>query len=319
MKRDTAPGLTSDIGVLLFAAEELAQGRPVALVTIVGLDGPFSRPMGAQLAVAADRRFVGSISGGCLEKALTEECQLALQAGANRRVRYGRGSPYLDVRLPCGGGIDLFIDICPNEAALHRAIEAARQRQPFVMAFRQDTDNSALSVIDHHSAIKGDHFQRRFEPRLRLILAGRGWEIVAMSELAQTLDIEIIVASQEPATLDFCRPYADQLLTLTVPAHPPSLPLDSYSALACLFHEHEWEAPILLDALRSEAFYVGALGSRQTHARRVETLRELGAGSDDIARLKGPIGLFASRDPRSVALSALAEIMMLYGQRQPAP
>jgi len=146
---------------------------------------------------------------------------------------------------------------------------------------------------------------------LRLVLAGRGWEIVAMSQLAQTADVDLVVASQETATLEFCRPYADQLIALTVPAAPPALPLDAHTAVACLFHEHEWEAPLLLDALRSPAFYVGALGSRQTHERRVETLRALGAGAEDIARLKGPIGLFASRDPRSLAVSALAEIVKL--------
>jgi len=97
------------------------------------------------------------------------------------------------------------------------------------------------------------------------------------------------------------------------------LPLDADTAVACLFHEHEWEAPLLLDALRSPAFYVGALGSRQTHERRIETLRALGAGAEDIARLKGPIGLFASRDPRSLAISALAEIVKLRTEaREPA-
>jgi xanthine dehydrogenase accessory factor len=133
-----------------------------------------------------------------------------------------------------------------------------------------------------------------------------------MSQLARTADAEIVVASQEPATLEFCKPHADQLIYLTTPANTPKLPLDAHTAVACLFHEHEGEAPLLLDALRSPAFYVGALGSRQTHERRLETLRALGAGPDDIARLKGPIGLFASRDPRSLAVSALAEIVAVW-------
>src|SRR5262249_29966306 len=131
----------------------------------------------------------------------------------------------------------------------------------------------------------------------------------AMSQLAQTADAEIIVASQEKATLDYCRPFAAQLIQLTVPKQTPKLPIDADTAVACLFHEHEWEAPLLLQALRSPAFYVGALGSKQTHTRRLEVLDALGATPADIARLKGPIGLFASRDPRSLAVSALAEIV----------
>jgi xanthine dehydrogenase accessory factor len=311
MTHTLAPGLTGDLDVLSFAAAELATGKPVALITIIALDGPFSRPLGAQLAVAGDKRFVGSISGGCLEQALTEESQLAMAAGENRVVRYGRGSPYMDVRLPCGGGIDLHIDVSPSLEVLQGAIALGRERRSFALGFDPQAKRSNLRLLQDGNDAKQNEFVRAFEPKLRLVLAGRGWEIVAMSQLAQTADVDLVVASQESATLDFCRPYADRLVALTVPANPPELPFDAHTAVACLFHEHEWEAPLLLDALRSPAFYVGALGSRQTHDRRIETLRALGAGAEDIARLKGPIGLFASRDPRSLAISALAEIVKL--------
>jgi xanthine dehydrogenase accessory factor len=311
-ERALPPGLNGDIDVLAFAEAELAAGRPAALVTIVALDGPFSRPLGAQLAVASDKRFAGSISGGCLEQALTEEAQLAMEEGVNRTLRYGRGSPYIDVRLPCGGGIDLHVDVNLDHALLQRAVALGRQRRTFSLLFDPASKNATFRIEENETSPKVGEFVRRFEPKLRLVLAGRGWEIVAMSQLARTADAEIVVASQEAATLDFCRPYADQLIRLTTPQSAPALPLDEHTAVACLFHEHEWEAPLLLDSLRSPAFYVGALGSRQTHARRLESLRALGAGPDDIARLKGPIGLFASRDPRSLAISALAEIVAVW-------
>ena len=109
--------------------------------------------------------------------------------------------------------------------------------------------------------------------------------------------------------------FSGALLAVARPVIGSVLVLDANTAVACLFHEHEWEAPILLDALRSPAFYVGALGSRQTHQRRIETLRELGAGPDDIARLTGPIGLFPSQDPRSLAVSALSEIVKVWTAR----
>lgn len=308
---DTAfpPGLASDLDVLGFAEAELAAGRPAALITITGLDGPFSRPLGAQLAVAGDRRFAGSISGGCLEQALTEEAQAAIRAGTNRILRYGRGSPFIDVRLPCGGGIDLHVDVSPGLDVLRKAIALGRARRAFALAFDPTSARSSLRLVEGEEQGEAREFVRHYQPRLRIVLAGRGWEIVAMSQMARTANVVVVVASQEPATLDFCRPHADDLIRLTVPAASPALPLDAYTAVACLFHEHEWEAALLLDALRSPAFYVGALGSRQTHQRRVETLRELGAGPDDIARLKGPIGLFPSQDPQSLAVSALSEIM----------
>ncbi len=312
------PGLTGDLEVLAFAEAELAAGRKAALVTIVGLDGPFSRPLGAQLAVAQDRRFVGSISGGCLEQALTEEAQAALEEGKNRLLRYGRGSPYLDVRLPCGGGINLLVDANPPRDVLRRAIALGRQRRTYAMAMTPRGDTASLRVLEDDETPSAGEFMRRYEPRLRLVLAGRGWEIVAMTQMARTAGCEIVVASQEKATLDFCAPFADQLIPLTTPAQAPKLPVDSQTAVACLFHEHEWEAALLLDALRSPAFYVGALGSRQTHERRLATLRELGAGPDDIDRLRGPIGLFPTRDPRSLAVSALAEIFAVHAACAPA-
>lgn len=309
------PGLAGDLDVLAFAEAELAAGRPAALITIVGLDGPFSRPLGAQLAVAGDKRFAGSISGGCLEQALTEEAQIAMREGASRILRYGRGSPYLDVRLPCGGGIDLHVDPSPDRVLLQRAIALGQARKSFALGFNPSTPRSSLRLIEGGAAPHADEFVRHYTPQLRVLLTGRGWEIVAMSQMAQTANVDLIVASQEAATLEFCRPYANQVIRLTTPAATPDLPLDDHTAVACLFHEHEWEAPLLLHALRSEAFYVGALGSRQTHQRRIEALHELGAKPDEIAHLKGPIGLFASHDPRSLAVSALAEIIKVWNDQ----
>lgn len=308
----TPPGLVGDLDVLAFAEAERSAGRPAALVTITGLDGPFSRPLGAQLAVAADRRFVGSISGGCLEQALTAEAQEAIRVGKNRTLRYGRGSPYLDVRLPCGGGIDLYVDAEPSDEILSRAIGLGRARKPFSLLFDPAAERSTLRLVEGEAKPNSNEFVRPFEPRLRIVLAGRGWEIVAMSRHARIVDCEVVVASQEAATLEFCRPFADQLIQLTTPRDAPQLPLDRHTAVACLFHEHEWENALLMDALRSEAFYVGALGSRQTHEARIRMLRNRGATPEEIARLKGPIGLFAARDPKALAVSALAEIVAMH-------
>lgn len=312
------PGLTGDLDVLAFAEAELSAGRPAALITIINLDGPFSRPLGAQLAVSASQQFAGSISGGCLERALTEEAQVAIKEGTNRVLRYGTGSPYLDVRLPCGGGINLHVDVNIDRAELQRAIALGRARRSFSMTFDPAATQTSFRVSSEISEAPAGHFMRRFDPKLRIVLAGRGWEIVAMSQLAQTADAELVVASQEPATLEFCRPYADQLIQLTVPRAVPDMPLDADTAVACLFHEHEWEGELLLKALRSPAFYVGALGSRQTQRARAEVLAALGATAEEMARLKGPIGLFPSQDPRSLAVSALAEIVQVRTARSGA-
>ena len=191
------PGLNGDLDVLAFAAAELGAGRPAALATVVALDGAFSRPLGAQLAVAGDKRFAGSISGGCLEQALTEEAQIAMKQGDNRTLRYGRGSPYVDVRLPCGGGIDLYVDVNLDVTVLQRAVALGRKRAPFSLLFDPASKRSTLRIEEHEVTPKLGEFVRRFEPKLKILLAGRGWEIVAVSQLARTADAEIVVASQE--------------------------------------------------------------------------------------------------------------------------
>jgi xanthine dehydrogenase accessory factor len=94
----------SALDVLNQAARWLDDGRRVALVTLVGIEGTTSRSIGTQMAVADDGRSIGPLSGGCIEAAIVAEARDALRAGAARVVRFGVGSPYIDVRLPCGGG-----------------------------------------------------------------------------------------------------------------------------------------------------------------------------------------------------------------------
>src|SRR5262249_32607630 len=156
-------------------------------------------------AVASDRRFAGTISGGCLERALTEEAHATMATGENRTIRYGAGSPYHDVRLPCGGGIDLYIDVNLQQGALQRAIALGRARKTFSLVFDPASKPSTFRVEEDAANARPGEFVRRFVPKLRIVLAGRGWEIVAMSQIARTADAEIVVASQEAATLDFCR------------------------------------------------------------------------------------------------------------------
>lgn len=306
----SAPGLASDLEVLDFALQALREGRPVALATIVGVDGPFSRPIGAQLAILESGAFVGSISGGCLESALAEEARLALELSENRILRYGAGSPFIDVRLPCGGGLDIFVDVHLEENVLDRALSIGSARGRFHLDIDTTALGAAMSCQPEGSASEpGNAFRRSYHPTPRLVLAGRGWEIVALSQLAKESGFEVCVLSQEPATLEYCRPFASELVALRTPGQGADFSLDADSAFVCLFHEHEWEVALLERALETAAFYVGALGSRKTSAERMTALRERGLAGSQLERLRGPIGLFHAQAPRALAVSALAEIM----------
>ena len=307
-----APGLVTDLDVLAFAQKALQSGQRAALATIVGLDGPFSRPLGAQLAILDNGSFVGSISGGCLETALCEEARDAIANGVNKLLRYGQGSPFLDVRLPCGGGLDILVDTHLEAAVLDQALDAGRSRRDFALSIDIGSAQQAMRMADTERSGSAKTFIRKYQPVIRTVLAGRGWEIVALSQLAHEAGYEVSVLSQEAATLEYCRPFANKLIALNTPQRVPEFSLDRHSAFVSLFHEHEWEIALLEHALASSAFYVGALGSRQTSAVRMEQLVERGAGKDQLERLRGPIGLFHAQAPRALAVSTLAQIMSEY-------
>lgn len=261
----------------LFACAE--QGG--ALCTVTAIDGSWSRRLGAQLAVLPDGSTRGSLSDGCLEKALATE---ALAGGAARVLRYGQGSPFLDIRLPCGSGIEVMVDPAPDRAALAAARAELLARNPADLAIGQTPQGP---------------FVRRFLPKLRLVVLGSGPEVAALVRLARAQGIDCLVGAPagEPG---------DVALSL---GEAPNLPVDPWTAIAVLFHDHEWERNLLPWALGTPAFYVGAQGGRGARETRAAMLAETGWNPED-PRLRSPIGVFAhARTPSVLALSILAEIV----------
>lgn len=253
-----------------------------ALCTVTAIDGSWSRRLGAQLAVLPDGSTRGSLADGCLEKALAAE---ALAGDAARVLRYGQGSPFLDIRLPCGSGIEVMVDPLPDRTALAEACAALTRREP-----------TGLSI----GATPQGPFVRRFLPKLRLAVLGSGPEVTALVRLARAQGIDCLVAGpSDDAAID-------RVISL---GQAPDLPVDPWTAVAVLFHDHEWERTILPWALATPAFYVGAQGGRGARETRETMLAETGWNPAD-PRLRSPIGVFAhARTPSVLALSILAEIV----------
>ena len=107
-----------------------AAGERTALATLINVEPTGPRPAGSQMGIAEDGKAVGFLSGGCVEAALIEEARQAIDAGANRTVRYGEGSPYMDIALPCGSAIDVFIDVGLDAATTHAIADALVERRP---------------------------------------------------------------------------------------------------------------------------------------------------------------------------------------------
>jgi xanthine dehydrogenase accessory factor len=258
-----------------------------ALCTVTAIDGSWSRRLGAQLSVLPDGSTRGSLADGCLEKALATE---ALSGGAARVLRYGEGSPFLDIRLPCGSGIEVMVDPAPDRDALAAACAAltARERAELVVGMTPQGP-----------------FVRRYVPKLRLVVMGSGPEVTALVRLARAQQIDCVVAGPSGEATN------DVAIGL---GQAPDLAVDAWTAIAVLFHDHEWERGILPWALASPAFYVGAQGGHGARETRLAMLAEAGANPGD-PRLRSPIGVFAhARTPSVLALSILAEIVAEHEQ-----
>jgi len=255
----------------------------VGLCTIVGIDGSFSRRLGAQLAVHTDGAITGSLADGCLEKQLASEVAAATEPVVKR---FGAGSELIDFRLPCGSGLDLLIDPSPDRAACRAAVEQLARREAAALALPAE----ALP-------------QRDYIPALRLQLFGEGPELEALAALAAASGLEVEAQGKD---------------ALSLGRRPQGLTADPWTAIVLLFHDHEWEQAILEWALGTPAFFIGAQGGFEARRGRSERLAAAGTPPDQLARIRSPVGVIArSREPGVLALSVLAEVVGEYEALHP--
>lgn len=291
------------------------EGLRTALVTLVGIEGAAPRPLGAQMVVAEDGRYCGYLSGGCLEKAVALEACDVIAAGQNRLVRFGRGSRYIDVRLPCGSGLDLYFD-CSLGGELLQLIadyEAARRR--FMLTTRLTSGTSTVHLwqggVDAPvSGRDGDAFSRVFFPRPRLLLLGSGPAVAALAMLATSTGLETEIWSPDETTRTELRNAGLRCGVEPKLSDAAIDRVDASTAVVLVFHEHDIEPAILARLLRRDAFYVGVLGNRAVHRQRLEALAELGFAAEELARIRAPVGSIAgAKSKATLAIGILAELM----------
>ncbi len=264
-------------------------GRKTALLTLINTTGQSPRPIGSQLAVCDTGEACGLITGGCAESTLVLDALEAMRLGENRTELYGEGSRFKDITLPCGSGLKVFFDVLISDAEIRQIIASRDARQPASMAI---------------SAPNEPAYTRRYLPTCRLIVVGQGPIVQALAQLAPALEIE----------LDIWSP--DEALAAKLNGHHLTSPndfdiaLDRYCAVATVFHDHTYEPPVLLKALNSDSFFIGALGSRKAHARRLEVLKEADVEADALRRIHGPVGLdISAGSPPEIALSIMAQVV----------
>lgn len=309
------------LDVLRFVMEAGESGQRVVLVTITGLIGSSSRPVGTLMGVAEDGRFAGSFSGGCIEAAVVAEAHEAIREGRPRQVRYGAGSPYIDIRLPCGGGVDLLFQPSPDLGEIREAITCLEGREPLVLSQGRAGGLCILPGLARQvpgwqmPGWQGETFISWYAPPLRLVVIGHGAESLALVRLGLTHGAEIRLFSPDERIVAVAEMLGARAEALTIADPLSSLVADPWSALVFMFHDHGWEPVLLEQALSQPWFFIGAMGSRRTHANRLETLRERGLPEEALARIIAPLGLIPSaRDPGTMALSALAQVVDGYRQ-----
>jgi xanthine dehydrogenase accessory factor len=286
--------------VFRFMVDRLGRGEPVALVTVVAVTGSSVRSAGAHMAVAAGGDYVGSLSGGCFEGAVVAEAQAAIAAGEPRLLHYGAGSPLIDIRLPCGGAVHLLI--CPvDDARLCNGILDGFTRREAV----------EFELVGPQRR----RFRIRHAPPLRLAIFGFGAATSVLARLARTMGADVGVWSPDA---QICAEFGNQATLLRTASETIDLRGDDWTAIAMLFHDHDWEAPLLKQLLHLKSLSVAAMGSRATHAARLAGLEEQGVSPQDCSRIKCPIGLIhASRDPDTLALSAFVDAVDAYNRTKP--
>lgn len=299
------------LDILRFLVARADEGIECVLVTLVGIEGGSSRAVGAQMAVAADGRRVGSFSGGCVEDAVATEALETLRDGWGHVVRYGVGSPYIDIRLPCGGGIDLLFTPRPSPEAIVATLQLLDRREP--AALRLDFDGAASADPLTQKAWDGRDVTLAYQPPLRVIALGQGEDLTAFSRLAQAFGTQVVALTPDSSTQQILDQTGVECVALPTRNTLPPVAGDAWTAIVFLFHGRDWEEFLLPQALALPAFYHGAIGSRRTHAARLSNLRAGGLGEEVIGKVRGHIGLIpATRDPATLALSILGEIVSEY-------
>lgn len=302
--------LTIDFSADIAPIRRLLDARePGVLAIITGIDGPSYRPLGATMAVFGASDWTGTLSSGCIEADIALHAMAALDSGETVTLRYGAGSPFVDIQLPCGGGLE--VTLVPNPSSQCLSDVASRHEARRICALAVDPENSAMSVQeDGQTGWHEGKFVVRFQPEIQFFVFGKGPEAATFSGLVQTSGYPNILLSGDEETLAFGAKAGSRTRHLTSAAFPADLHPDRFSAVVLFFHDHDWEPPILHTALATEAFYVGAQGSRRAAEERRAALRAMGTSEPDIERLRGPIGLILSvRDARKLAVSVLAEIL----------
>lgn len=293
-------GLEDDMRPRMFAAAD--RGEAFALVTITAAEGGGPRGPGAQMVVTADD-MGGFLSGGCIEADAALHGRDVLATGMPKRVVYGRGSPYIDTRLPCGGRLDLLVEaVLPDDPAIAALRQARNDRRHVTLI----SDGERRTVVDGPA----DHPDRLrdYAPVQRLVVIGSDAFALAMAAAGHAQGWQVTLVRPKgpeappPLAVDYRRDDPAMALAALAP--------DRWTAVAIATHDADLDHEAVLTSLGRATGYVGVLGARRRLPERLARLEADGVTDADLERLHAPIGLkIGARAPHEVAAAVIGEII----------
>ena len=297
----------------------LRSGETAWLCTIVEIAGSSPRPLGTLMACASGGPQSGSLSGGCVEEDLIERLRSARVATTGPEVcSYGLSAEENErLGLPCGGRLSVLVEPMREDthgAHIDALLGALAARRCVMREVRltdgmcRAADTGGVAPL----AMTDGLLRHTLGPRFRLLLIGAGQLAQSLSLLSSMLDYRVVVCDPRRQAIDAWRGPEVELVCAMPDDFLRAAAVDRYTAVITLTHDPRIDDMALMEALGLDAFYVGALGSPRTSAKRRERLRQLDLADEQIARLRAPVGLpIGSKQPLEIAIAILAELIEL--------
>jgi xanthine dehydrogenase accessory factor len=300
-----------NLEVLRRVAEWMDVGMPGTLATVVKTWGSSPRAEGAMLAISGDGHLVGSVSGGCIEDDLLERLRGA-RPSRPEVVTYGVSAEQTRrFGLPCGGTLQLVLEPLHRDNGLRGVLDHIERGQLVARRLHLADGRAELvaKVPDTAIVFDGKVLLSVFGPRWRLLIIGAGQLSRYLAEFALALDYQVTISEPREEyrsswTLAGTTLSAEMPDDVVVAMRP-----DRRTVIVAATHDPKLDDLALIDALKSDASYVGALGSRASSLKRRERLKLFGLGDADVDRLHGPVGLpLGGKTPPEIALAIVADI-----------
>ncbi|MBT5187588.1 MAG: XdhC family protein [Kordiimonadaceae bacterium] len=277
------------------------EGRKMALATVVKTWGSSPRPVSSHLIIDADGHMEGSVSGGCIDGVVVTTAFETIKSGKGELLEFEVATDQAwEVGLSCGGEVNILVEPLVNIA----------QKAKYLL---DENPNEIKEIVSETEIASGEYFTHIYKPALKMIVVGAVHISQGLIKMAETLNIDVTLVDPRSAYaseerfphVNYVTDWPDEALQ--------QADINSSTAIVTLSHDPKLDDPALEIAIRSDAFYVAALGSRKTHQDRIDRLKDKGFTDMEIARIKGPAGLdIGSLEPAEIALSILAQFVETY-------